>query len=225
MNKEIEQLQKNLRYKFKNPSLLETALTHSSYANEKGGDTVCNERLEFLGDSILGFVSAKYFYENFDWPEGELTKHRASKVCEAALCSFATELKVGDALRLGKGEARMGGKGKPSILADAFEAILAAVFLDGGLDEAAKIVLRFIPRNESFEKAKDYKTTLQEVIQRNREEHIEYVLIDAAGPDHDKTFTVEVHLNSNVIGTGVGKSKKLAEQQAAKEALELMGIK
>jgi ribonuclease-3 len=225
MNKEIEQLQKNLGYKFQNPSLLETALTHSSYANEKGGDTVCNERLEFLGDSILGFVSAKYFYENFDWPEGELTKHRASKVCEAALCSFATELKVGDALRLGKGEARMGGKGKPSILADAFEAILAAVFLDGGLDEAAKIVLRFIPRNESFEKAKDYKTTLQEVIQRNREEHIEYVLIDAAGPDHDKTFTVEVHLNSNVIGTGVGKSKKLAEQQAAKEALELMGIK
>ena len=225
MNKEIEQLQKNLGYKFKNPSLLETALTHSSYANEKGGDTVCNERLEFLGDSILGFVSAKYFYENFDWPEGELTKHRASKVCEAALCSFATELKVGDALRLGKGEARMGGKGKPSILADAFEAILAAVFLDGGLDEAAKIVLRFIPRNESFEKAKYYKTTLQEVIQRNREEHIEYVLIDAAGPDHDKTFTVEVHLNSNVIGTGVGKSKKLAEQQAAKEALELMGIK
>ena len=119
----------------------------------------------------------------------------------------------------------MGGKDKPSILADAFEAILAAVFLDGGLDEAAKIVLRFIPRHDSFEKAKDYKTTLQEVIQRNREEHIEYVLIDAAGPDHDKTFTVQVHLNSNVIGTGIGKSKKLAEQQAAKEALELMGIK
>lgn len=225
MNESLVQLQKNLGYRFKDISLLETALTHSSYANEKGGDTVCNERLEFLGDSILGFVSARYFYENFDCPEGELTKHRAAKVCETALCTFAKELKVGEALRLGKGEARMGGKDKPSILADAFEAILAAVFLDGGLDEAAKIVLRFIPRHDSFEKAKDYKTTLQEVIQRNREEHIEYVLIDATGPDHDKTFTVQVHLNSNVIGTGVGKSKKLAEQQAAKEALELMGIK
>ncbi len=225
MNENLARLQENLGYRFKDISLLETALTHSSYANEKGGDTVCNERLEFLGDSILGFVSAKYFYENLDCPEGELTRHRAAKVCENALCIFAKELEVGPTLRLGKGEIRMGGMEKPSILADAFEAILAAVYLDGGLEEASKIVLRFIPRNDRLDGARDYKTTLQEIIQRNREEHVEYVLIDASGPDHDKTFTVEVHLNSNVIGTGIGKSKKLAEQHAAKEALELMGIK
>ena len=225
MNGYLEQLQKNLGYSFKDISLLETALTHSSYANEKGGGTVCNERLEFLGDSILGFVSAKYFYENLDCPEGELTKHRAARVCENALCTFSKELEVGPALRLGKGELRMGGMEKPSILADAFEAILAAVFLDGGLEEASKIVLRFIPRHDALDKTKDYKTALQEVVQRNREEHVEYVHVCETGPDHDKTFTVEVHLNSNVIGRGVGKSKKLAEQQAAKEALALMGIK
>ena len=225
MNEKLILLQKNLGYKFKDISLLETALTHSSYANEQSDGTVCNERLEFLGDSILGFVSAKYFYENFDSPEGELTKHRAARVCEKALCLFAKELGIGQALRLGKGESRTGGSERPSILADAFEAVLAAVFLDGGLEEASKIVLRFIPRNDELEETKDYKTTLQEVIQRNREEHVEYVLTDASGPDHAKTFTVEVHLNSNVIGRGTGKSKKLAEQHAAKEALELMGIK
>ena len=225
MSDNLVRLQKNLGYEFKDISLLKTALTHSSYANEQNDGTQCNERLEFLGDSILGFVSAKYFYQTFDWPEGELTKHRAAKVCENALCTFARELEIGPALRLGKGEVRMGGADRPSILADAFEAVLAAVFLDGGLDEASKIVLRFIPRQDGLEKAKDYKTTLQEVIQRNREEHIEYVLTDSSGPDHAKVFTVEVHLNSNVIGRGTGKSKKLAEQQAAKEALALMGIK
>ena len=225
MDEKLILLQKNLGYKFRDISLLETALTHSSFANEQNDGTICNERLEFLGDSILGFVSAKYFYENFDSPEGELTKHRAARVCEKALCLFAKELGIGQALRLGKGESRTGGSERPSILADAFEAVLAAVFLDGGLEEASKIVLRFIPRNDELEETKDYKTTLQEVIQRNREEHVEYVLTDASGPDHAKTFTVEVHLNSNVIGRGTGKSKKLAEQHAAKEALELMGIK
>ncbi len=225
MSDNLVQLQKNLGYRFKDISLLKTALTHSSYANEKNDGTVCNERLEFLGDSILGFVSAKYFYENFDCPEGELTKHRAAKVCEGALCSFAKELQIGPALLLGKGEIRMGGAERPSILADAFEAVLAAVYLDGGLEEAAKIVLRFIPRKDGFEQNRDYKTVLQEVVQRNREEHVEYVLTDSSGPDHAKVFTVEVHLNSNVIGRGIGKSRKLAEQQAAKDALELMGIK
>ena len=225
MDEKLILLQKNLGYKFKDISLLITALTHSSYANEQSDGTVCNERLEFLGDSILGFVSAKYFYENFDSPEGELTKHRASRVCEKALCLFAKELGIGEALRLGKGESRTGGSERPSILADAFEAVLAAVFLDGGLEEASKIVLRFIPRRDALDETKDYKTTLQEVIQRNREEHIEYVLVGETGPDHAKTFSVEVHLNSNVIGKGTGKSKKLAEQHAAKEALELMGIK
>ncbi len=225
MNNNLILLQKNLGYRFRDISLLETALTHSSYANEQNDGTVCNERLEFLGDSILGFISAKYFYENYDSPEGELTKHRAARVCEKALCVFAKELGIGSALRLGKGEARTGGSERPSILADAFEAVLAAVFLDGGLEEASKIVLRFIPRHDVLDEAKDYKTTLQEVIQRNREEHIEYVLTDASGPDHAKIFSVEVHLNSNVIGRGTGKSKKLAEQHAAREALELMGIK
>ncbi len=225
MTKEMVKLQNNLGYKFKNPLLLENALTHSSYANEKGDGMKSNERLEFLGDSILGFLSANHFYKHFTGTEGEMTKHRAARVCEGALCTFAKELEIGEALFLGKGEIRMGGREKPSILADAFEAVLAAVYLDGGLNEANKIVMRFVPRNDALETNKDYKTTLQEVVQRNREEKVEYVLVDETGPDHDKTFTVEVHLNSNVIGRGTGKSKKLAEQQAAKEALALMGIK
>ncbi len=225
MNEKLEALQENLGYRFKDISLLETALTHSSYANERNEKTAYNERLEFLGGSVLGFVSARYFYQNFDMPEGELTKHRAAKVCEKALCAYAKELGIGDALLLGKGEDRTGGRERPSILADAFEAVLAAIYLDGGLDEASKLVMRFIPRRDEFESVKDYKTTLQEIIQRNREERLEYVVTDSSGPDHAKTFTVEVHLNSNVIGRGTGRSKKLAEQYAAREALELMGIK
>ena len=221
-------LEASLGYTFNDISVLETALTHSSYSNElklKHIESECNERLEFLGDSVLGFVSAKYFYQNFDMPEGELTKHRAAKVCEKALCTYAKELGIGDALLLGRGEDRTGGRERPSILADAFEAVLAAIYLDGGLEEASKLVLRFIPRHDEFDNAKDYKTTLQEIIQRNKEERLEYVVTDSSGPDHAKTFTVEVHLNSNVIGRGTGGSKKLAEQYAAKEALELMGIK
>ncbi len=225
MEEKLEALQQKLGYKFKDVSLLITALTHSSYANEKSGGISCNERLEFLGDSVLGFISAKYFYENFDVPEGELTKRRAAKVCEGALCVFAKELDIGSALLLGKGEERTGGRERPSILADAFEAVLAAIFLDGGIEEAKKLVLRFIPRDGDIFENKDYKTVLQEIIQRNREEHVEYVLVDSKGPDHAKVFSVEVHLNSNVIGRGTGKSKKIAEQAAAKEALELMGIK
>ena len=222
----IEELESKIGYKFKDIHLLETALTHSSYANENGdGHNKSNERLEFLGDSVLGFISAGYFYRNYDFPEGELTKHRAAKVCENALCVFARELDIGSALLLGKGELRMGGREKPSILADAFEAVLAAVYLDGGLEEASKLALRFVARNDSIQETKDYKTILQEIIQRNPEEHIEYVLTGSSGPDHAKSFNVEVHLNSNVIGRGVGRSKKLAEQHAAKEALELMGIK
>ena len=222
MNENLEALQEKLGYRFKNENLLVTALTHSSYANEKG--TVCNERLEFLGDAVLGFVSANYLYNNYDFPEGELTKHRAARVCEKALCVFATELDLGSCLFLGKGEERMGGRNKPSMLADAFEAVLAAVFLDGGLEEASKIALRYVARHDFLDDSKDYKTILQEVVQRNREESVEYVLTDESGPAHDRSFTVEVHLNSNVIGRGEGKSKKTAEQRAAKEALALMGI-
>ena len=222
MESKLENLQKNLGYKFKDVSLLKTALTHSSYANEKG--TVCNERLEFLGDAVLGFISAEFFYNNYDVPEGDLTKHRAARVCENALCMFARELDIGSALYLGKGEERMNGRNKPSMLADAFEAVLAAVYIDGGLEEAKKIALRFVARHDKLDDTGDYKTALQEVVQKNREEHVEYVLIEESGPAHDRHFVIEVHLNSNVIGRGEGKSKKIAEQMAAKEALSLMGI-
>ncbi len=222
MDEQLKLLQKKLGYKFKKISLLKTALTHSSYANENGVRN--NERLEFLGDAVLGFVSATYFFGNSSFAEGDLTKHRAAKVCENALSAYAKELDIGSALYLGKGEERMKGREKPSMLADAFEAVLAAVYLDGGFEEAKKIALRFISRDDAFVDTGDYKTTLQEVIQKNPSEKVEYVLSDEWGPAHDKRFEIEVHLNSNVIGKGVGKSKKIAEQNAAKEALTLMGI-
>lgn len=222
----MEQLQNNLGYHFKNPALLARALTHSSYANERHVDTGDNERLEFLGDSVLGFVTAEYLFANHrDFPEGELTKLRAYAVCEKSLFSYAEEIGLGNYLKLGKGEERTGGRTRPSVLSDAFEAVIAAIYLDGGMDEAKKFVLRFVvPYVEAKPTFKDYKTMLQEVVQKNQGETLEYVLVSETGPDHDKCFTVEVHLNSNVIGRGVGGSKKKAEQNAAKEALELMGI-
>lgn len=217
-----------LQYKFNNIKLLENALTHSSYANESHSAHGSNERLEFLGDSVLSIIVSEHLYKNFKkLPEGELTKLRASLVCEKTLCMFSKQMNVGDYLLLGKGEANNHGNERPSILADAFEAILAAIYIDGGIDAAKKHVLRFIIpelENREYELFNDYKTALQEVIQRNPEERLSYVLIDESGPDHDKQFTVEVHLNSNVIGTGVGKSKKQAEQAAAHQALILMGI-
>ena len=221
------ELEKNLGYTFKNKQLLVEALTHSSYANEKQDSTRCNERLEFLGDSVLGFISAEHFFHHFsDIPEGELTKRRASFVCEKSLAVFSRELNIGEFLRFGKGEILTGGKNRPSILADAFEAVLAAIYLDGGIEPAKALVYRFIDRaDEIKQEITDFKTTLQEIVQRNPEESVEYVLVGESGPDHNKTFTVEVHLNSNVIGTGSGRSKKVAEQAAAKEALQLMGLK
>ena len=222
----MEQLQNNLGYHFKNPALLARALTHSSYANERHVDTGDNERLEFLGDSVLGFITAEYLFAHpRDFPEGELTKLRAYAVCEKSLFSYAEEIGLGNYLKLGKGEERTGGRTRPSVLSDAFEAVIAAIYLDGGMDEAKKFVLRFVvPYVEAKPTFKDYKTMLQEVVQKNQGETLEYVLVSETGPDHDKCFTVEVHLNSNVIGRGVGGSKKKAEQNAAKEALELMGI-
>ena len=222
----MEQLQNNLGYHFKNPALLARALTHSSYANERHVNTGDNERLEFLGDSVLGFITAEYLFANHrDFPEGELTKLRAYAVCEKSLFSYAEEIGLGNYLKLGKGEERTGGRTRPSVLSDAFEAVIAAIYLDGGMDEAKKFVLRFVvPYVEAKPTFKDYKTMLQEVVQKNQGETLEYVLVSETGPDHDKCFTVEVHLNSNVIGRGVGGSKKKAEQNAAKEALELMGI-
>ena len=201
------------------------ALSHSSFANETKKNS--NERLEFLGDSVLSIVVSDYLFENYKHlPEGQLTKVRASLVCENSLFEFAKTIDLGDFLMLGKGEENTGGRKRPSILADTFEAVIAAVYLDGGIEAARKYVLGFIPKDLSVTKAasnNDFKTILQEVIQKNPEEKIEYFLKDATGPDHDKTFTIQVKLNSNVIGEGVGHSKKQAEQMAAREALTLMG--
>lgn len=223
----MEVLQNKLEYKFNNVKLLENALNHSSYANEVRGGVTSNERLEFLGDSVLSVIVARYLFENFKTtPEGELTKLRASLVCEKSLCGFSREIGLGDFLRLGKGEEKGGGRERDSILADAFEAVLAAIYLDGGLGEASRFVLRYVLpelKRRDDEVFKDYKTALQEIIQRNPEESVTYHLIGESGPDHNKTFEVEVHLNSNVIGCGKGRSKKQAEQMAAKEALTLMG--
>ncbi|MBC8558563.1 ribonuclease III [Clostridiaceae bacterium NSJ-33] len=221
------ELEDKIGYQFKNKNLLLQALTHSSYANEGKKHGRNNERLEFLGDSVLSVIVAKHLFLKYkDIPEGELTKLRASLVCEKALDVFAQKLGLGEYLRLGKGEEMTGGRSRPSILADAFEAVIAALYLDGGYQAAQKFVLSFIPENldvKSANQLADYKTTLQEIIQQNREEKIEYVLADEKGPDHAKVFTAEVLLNSNVIGVGEGSSKKQAEQNAAREALKLMG--
>ena len=219
---DLVEFQQRIGYTFKRISYLEQALTHSSYANEGRKHLKNNERLEFLGDSVLSVIVARYLFLNYkDLPEGVLTKMRASLVCEKALDVFAGELELGKFLRLGKGEELTGGRER-----DAFEAVLAAIYLDGGYEEAQRFVLRFIPKNIDIQKASplsDYKTALQEVVQQNREEKISYRLIDEQGPDHAKVFTAEVLLNSNVIGTGTASSKKQAEQNAAREALELMG--
>lgn len=225
----MNSLEEKLHYHFKNRKLLENALTHSSYANEVRNGLTSNERLEFLGDSVLSIIVSDYIYREFPkMPEGELTRLRASLVCEKSLCGFSRELGIGNHLKLGKGEDKGGGRERDSILADAFEAVLAAMYLDGGIEPARKHVMRFVLRELAHtddEVFKDYKTVLQEIIQRNPEESVTYILTDEQGPDHDKSFTVEVHLNSNVIGRGVGKNKKQAEQMAAKQALCLMGEK
>lgn len=223
----MNSLEDKLHYKFKDRSLLENALTHSSYANEVRHGLSSNERLEFLGDSVLSIIVSEHLYRRFPkMPEGELTRLRASLVCEKALCGFSRELGLGAYLKLGRGEDKGGGRERDSILADAFEAVLAAIYLDGGFEPARRHVMNFVLRELSGhdeDAFKDYKTALQEIIQRNPEESVTYFLTGESGPDHDKRFTVEVHLNSNVIGTGVGKNKKQAEQMAAKQALELMG--
>lgn len=223
----MKSLEEKLQYSFKNKKLLLNALTHSSYANEARDGISSNERLEFLGDSVLSIVVSEYIYKQFsNLPEGELTKLRASLVCEKSLCSFSKELNLGEYLRLGKGEEKGGGRERASILADAFEAVLAAIYLDGGFENAKTHVMRFVKaelKHTDDEVFKDYKTALQEIIQRNPEESVTYILTGESGPDHDKVFEVEVRLNSNTIGKGKGKSKKQAEQFAAKEALHLMG--
>ena len=224
----LQELEERLGYMFHNIELLRGALYHSSYANEHRSMGISsNERLEFLGDAVLGFVSAEFLYRKHpDLPEGELTRIRAALVCEESLHEVAQSLGLGSYLRLGKGEEMTGGRTRPSIIADAFEALIAAIYLDSGIESARSFVLPFVIEmleHEDQLSFKDYKTILQEIIQQNPEERLVYKLVGEHGPDHDKRFVVDVMLNSNVIGKGEGRSKKNAEQMAAKEALELMG--
>ncbi len=205
------ELEDKIGYHFKNKDLLTAALTHSSYANERKSQHITyNERLEFLGDAVLSIVVSDYIFKHCpDLPEGDLTKLRASLVCEKSLFAFAKQINLGSYLLLSKGERNNGGANRPSIVSDAFEALIAAIYIDGGIEAAGRHILNFVvPAIKNFKRkpVKDYKTTLQEI-----------------GPDHNKHFVFEVHLNSNVIGKGGGRSKKEAEQQAAREALELMG--
>ena len=229
----LQDLQRNIGYTFCRPELLETALTHSSYSNEakgRGAIVECNERLEFLGDSVLSLVASEYLFSAFsDCPEGELTRMRAEIVCEKALCVLAKKIGLGEFLCLGHGEELGGGRERPSLLADAFEALLAAMFLDSGRNKdrvaafLQPLLMEELAKLEISGAAKDFKTILQQVVQQAGGEILEYFVVDERGPDHDKRFTVEARLNSNVIGRGEGKSKRAAEQMAAKQALELFG--
>ncbi|MBR1845150.1 MAG: ribonuclease III [Oscillospiraceae bacterium] len=220
----MNHLEETLSYRFQDISLLENALTHSSYANEHhGGHLQSNERLEFLGDSVLGMVVADYLYRNLpNLPEGDLTRIRASLVCENNLVIVAEQWNLGVYLKLGKGEEICGGRERPSIRADAVEAVLAAVYLDGGIAQARRIIQKFILDNmsEMSNAGRDFKTALQEFVQRKSGQVLTYHLLSQSGPDHAKTFEMEVRLNGEAVGTGKGRSKKDAEQAAAKAALQ-----
>ncbi len=236
MNQEqlpMEKLEERIGYTFQNRELLKEALTHSSYHNEmKSRGEICafNERLEFLGDSVLSIVVSSYIFEKYrNKQEGDLTKIRASVVCEKALAKFAGKIALGDYMFLGHGEVMNNGRSRPSITADAFEALLAAMYLDSGeqFEAVERFVLPFISaeikqiaENGVFV---DYKTSLQQIVQQASGEILEYVLVKEEGPDHDKEFSVEARLNSNIIGRGVGRTKRQAEQKAAHEALILFG--
>ena len=222
----MKTLEEKLGYSFQNRALLENALTHSSCANESRGKLQSNERLEFLGDTILGMVVADHLYRNHpDLPEGVLTRTRAALVCEDSLVLVAEELGLGEYLRLGKGEETGGGRNRPSIRADAVEAVLAAVYLDGGIGSARKIIQKYILSREvaGLTKPRDYKTALQELVQRESGQVLAYRLVGEEGPDHNKRFFVEVTLNGEGVGQGSGRSKKEAEQMAAKAAIEILG--
>lgn len=216
------EFERNLGYSFRNKTLLQNALTHSSYANEHRKEGMgSNERLEFLGDAILGVVVAEHLYKTYpDKPEGELTKLRAELVCEKNLAEVAKRLQLGKVLRLGHGESHGGGSHRPSMLADAVEAVLAAAYLDGGMKVPTEIIHRIILQQEIKSGGNgDYKTRFQELVQRNRDQVISYALVGEEGPDHDKTFLVEVSLNGKTVGSGKGSSKKRAEQDAAHQAI------
>ena len=220
---ELEKLEQEIGYKFKNSSLLKTALTHTSYAYEKKVES--NEKLEFLGDSILEFISSEYIYENYSkLKEGEMTKVRASVVCEQSLHEVAKAHNFSDFLQLGKSERLSREEVRPAIMADSVEAVIAAIYLDGGIEPVKKFIIENL--KDSIETAtkhigqKDYKTVLQEILQKHGEVHIEYKIIKESGPDHEKNFDAEVLCNEKILATGRGRSKKLAEMDAAKNALE-----
>lgn len=232
----IEELEKTIGYYFNDKSILKTALTHSSYANEQrshGKKTKCeyNERLEFLGDSVLSLITSEYIYDKFkDHPEGYLTKVRAAVVCSKSLSMLAQKINLGAYLFLGRGETE-NGRVNPKILENAFEALLAAIYLDSNhsketvRDFLIPLMAEEIKEASKNEINRDYKTALQQFVQANGKEKISYTCVDERGPDHDKLFDVEVRLNSNVIGKGTGKTKREAEQLAAKEACILFDIK
>ena len=233
-NMPIEHLEKTIGYCFKDKNIILTALTHSSYANEQKARRVncqCNERLEFLCDSVLSLVVSEFLYDKYkDKPEGDLTKIRAAVVCSRSLSSLANEIKLGSYLLLGKGEEETG-RTNPKILENAFEALLASIYLDSdnSKEQVANFLLPLIDKEIAVaskdEMAFDYKTSLQQFIQSIGTDRIQYVCVKETGPDHNKTFEVEVRLNSNVVGKGSGKNKREAEQNAAKEALALFDVK
>jgi len=230
----IEQLEQTLGYTFKNKELLKLAVTHSSYANEhkiQNKPIECNERLEFLGDSVLSLVVSEYIFDQFGKrQEGDLTKIRSNVVCSRSLAGLAKKINLGSYMLLGKGE-EPNGRSKPTILENAFEALIAAIYLDSNnsKEQVSKLIMPLIlPEIESASSDQivyDYKTQLQQFVQASGKEKLQYVLIAEQGPDHNKTFTVEVRLNSNTVGTGNGKTKREAEQAAAKEALDLFGVR
>ncbi len=223
----MTELETRLGHRFKDASLLETALTHSAFANENAAaHCLCNERLEFLGDSVLGVTVADHLYRQYpEMPEGRMTRLRAELVCEQSLYQIARKLDIGSCLRLGKGEERNGGRLRPSILSDAVEAIIAALYLDAGMETAAAFIHRCLlddlgPMEPSF--TTDFKTALQELVQRQSGRTLAYALAGEEGPDHAKIFTMQVLLNGEPIGSGVGRTKKEAEQTAARNALEAL---
>ena len=219
----METIEKSIGYTFKNKEILEKALTHTSYAYENKIDS--NEKLEFLGDSILEFISSKYLYKNYPMlKEGEMTKVRATVVCEKSLYKVAKLHNFSDFLHLGKSERKTGGKNRPAILADSVEAVIAAIYLDGGIEFAEKFIIENL--KEEIDVAtkhvgdRDYKTVLQEKLQENGEVKIEYEITNEKGPDHNKSFEAQVSCNGNVLANGSGKSKKEAQMEAARKALE-----
>ena len=222
MNMKI--LEQKIGYTFKDISLLETALTHSSWANERHGQ--CYERLEFVGDSILGFVTAQFLYEHKpELPEGRMTRLRAELVCETSLHNVALELGISQYMRLGRGEEHTGGRQRPSVLADMVEAIIAAIYLDGGIEPARRFIMERILSGAEItdaHRSADYKTELQELVQKSTDHSIAYVMTGESGPDHNKTFTFRVDINGSPAGEGSGRTKKEAEQMAACKALEAL---